>query len=202
MYVNNTAWASGDAPAYLFHQGTNFRAYEFLGCHLKGSNAKFRVWAPNAKSVSVIGDFNNWDDYANPCAQDNGIWKCDIPNVEQGERYKYLIQSANGQELKKADPYAFYSETDGKTASIVYDPDGYEWGDGEWLAKPRLFYDKPMNIYECHLGSWRRGAGNSELTYRETADILVPYLVDMSYTHLELLPVMEHPYEKSWGYQT
>ena len=196
-----------DLPVYLFHQGTNFNSYLLLGCHFAqdGQPALFRTWAPNAKSVSVVGDFNNWqeDEGRMRRISEAGIWEAEIPGVKLWDRYKYSIETQKGERILKADPYAFHSETNFQTASIVYDIEGYCWGDSEWQdSKPRIaLYDKPVNIYELHLGSWRRHNDGSFFSYRETADALVPYVCEMGYTHIELMPVMEHPYEGSWGYQ-
>ncbi|MDR2606239.1 MAG: 1,4-alpha-glucan branching enzyme, partial [Oscillospiraceae bacterium] len=198
------AWLPAAEPAYLFHQGTNYRAYEFLGCHTDGNSAVFRVWAPNAAGVAVTGDWNNWDSRADPMVKisDGGIWEAYIDGISAGQRYKFLIKTKNGKTLEKADPYAFYAETDGKTASIIYEIDGYDWNDGDWHSVRSAPYDKPMNIYECHPGSWRFTAQRTPYGYRRAADELVPYLTELGYNYLELLPVMEHPYGKSWGYQT
>jgi len=198
------AWVPGTEPAYLFHQGTNFRAYEFLGCHINYESAVFRVWAPNAEGVSVCGDWNGWNPDANPMVRitNGGVWETYVDGVSIGQRYKYFIRTENGSYIEKADPYAFFSETNGKTASIVYDIDGYEWQDSEWQRTKSAPYDKPMNIYECHPGSWRFNAEREPYGYRDAANELIPYLLDMGYNYLELLPVMEHPYGKSWGYQT
>ncbi len=200
-----------DYDIYLFGQGRHQNIYEKLGAHRRQVNGiagiHFAVWAPNCYKAAVIGDFNRWD--ARTHAMENnrgsGIWELFIPNLEVGLRYKYEIRSHhNGYRAEKSDPYGFYAEVRPKTASIVYDIDGYNWQDEDWMAA-RAQKDplaQPMNIYEAHLGSWKRKANNEYLTYRELAAELVPYLVDMGYTHLELMPVAEHPLDKSWGYQT
>ena len=200
-----------DYDIYLFGQGRHQNIYEKLGAHRRQVNGiagiHFAVWAPNCYKAAVIGDFNRWD--ARTHAMENnrgsGIWELFIPDLEVGLRYKYEIRSHhNGYRAEKSDPYGFYAEVRPKTASIVYDIDGYDWQDEAWMAA-RAQKDplaQPMNIYEAHLGSWKRKANNEYLTYRELAAELVPYLVDMGYTHLELMPVAEHPLDKSWGYQT
>ena len=193
-----------ELPIYLFHQGTNFNAYDFFGCHFdpKAGAAVFRTWAPRAVAVHLVGDFNNWWGDACPLRRisDDGIWEVRVEGVQAGQRYKYLVTSAAGANLK-SDPYAFYAETDEKTASIIYDLAGYEWGDGAWMKAKKDLYDKPVNIYEMHLGSWQQGEGGRLLSYTEIAEKLIPYIKEMHYTHVELMPVMEHPFGGSWGYQ-
>jgi len=200
MTLNN------ELPVYLFHQGTNYRAYEFLGCHFdseKGT-AVFRTWAPKAKTIHIVGDFNHWGEteILMKRISDGGVWEATVDDVMQFQRYKYAITSGNGTVLK-ADPYAFCSETDDKTASIVYDLSGYKWKDDKWQEKirNRNNLDFPMNIYEVHLGSWMRSAEGTAFSYIELAERLIPYVKEMNYTHIELMPVMEHPFGGSWGYQ-
>jgi len=197
---------SNDLPIYLFHQGTNYHTYDLLGCHFDKATgiAIFRTWAPGASEVCLTGDFNDWSIDANPmtCVSDGGVWETTIENIKKEQRYKYVISDHDGKFLK-ADPYAFYSETEGKTASIVFDLNGYEWGDHEWrenINRSHL-YDRPANIYEVHLGSWMRSPDGSPLTYMEIAGKLIPYVKEMNYTHVELMPIMEHPFGGSWGYQ-
>jgi len=198
---------SNELPVYLFHQGTNYRAYEFLGCHfdIKTGVAIFRTWAPKAKSVYLVGDFNDWNDGATQMTRisDGGVWETTVEGVIQYQRYKYAITSGRDGRVLKSDPYAFCSETDDKTASIVFDLDGYEWGDSKWQAKlkKRNNLDFPMNIYEVHLGSWMRDTEGQAFSYIELAERLIPYVKEMNYTHIELMPVMEHPFGGSWGYQ-
>ena len=198
---------ANDLPIFLFHQGTNYRAYEFLGCHYdrRTNAAVFRTWAPGASAVSVAGDFNDWREDATPMRRisDGGVWEAVLKGVEQGQRYKYSITSAQGSRFLKADPFAFYSETEEKTASMVYDVKGYKWGDKAWrdAINKRDIYNSPMNIYEVHLGSWMWDADGRILGYTELADRLIAYVKQMHYTHIELLPVMEHPFGDSWGYQ-
>lgn len=210
-----------DLAPYLFCQGTNFYSYDYLGVHMKekseGFEYTFRVWAPNAKEIYLCGDFNDWDDsFSLEKDADSGIWTAYMDSEKRldGARYKFKIVGKNGTHYK-SDPYAFYSETLGKTASVIYDRRDYKWGDKEWLdgAKMRFgknkehFYSAPLNIYEMHLGSWHTRDGRSNmdgdayLSYREIADKLVPYIIDMGYTHVELMPIAEYPYDGSWGYQ-
>jgi 1,4-alpha-glucan branching enzyme len=198
---------------YLFNEGTHFRLYEKLGAH-PGTNAAgekgvwFAVWAPNAERVSVIGDFNGWDKRDHPMTirQGSGIWELFVPGIGKGERYKYHVQSRfRGYRMDKADPFAFHTETPPRQASVVWDLD-YQWGDGAWMAGrgERQSMSAPMSIYEVHLGSWRRvpEEGNRSLTYREMAPLLAEHVKKLGFTHVELLPIMEHPFYGSWGYQT
>lgn len=217
---------SNDYAAYLFHQGTNYRAYEYLGCHgMKTSDGyeyTFRVWAPNATGVSLVSDFLDWEyGMAMQRITDKGVWECKYKSSSllDGKFYKYKVTN-NGASYYKADPYAFYSQTNLETASIVCDINGFSWNDGDWFEyrktifsknagtkNEKYFYSAPMNIYEMHLGSWKTrdgkstSDGNHYLNYREIADELAPYVKKMGYTHIELMPVMEHPYDGSWGYQ-
>ena len=206
-----------DYDLYLFNQGNNHRIYEKMGCHLcevegvKG--ASFCVWAPSAKRVSVVGSFNNWDGRIHPMRMmgSSGVWELFIPGLTKGDLYKYEIKTPTDEIYIKSDPYAFYAETPPHTASVVYDLDNYEWQDSDWMKKraKESVFDKPVNIYEVHLGSWRQEpdddpeseTGYKPYSYRRLAETLVPYAKKMGYTHLELLPVMEHPYDGSWGYQ-
>lgn len=193
--------------AYLFHQGTNDTAYEYLGVHRVGETFVFRVWAPNADRVWVVGDFNGWSD-GHPMQQvtENGVWEVVLSDtaVHLGDRYKYKILGC-GKEMLKADPYGVCCELPPDTASVVYDLDGYAWRDDGWLAyrkrKRKRMYSEPMNIYEVHLGSWKRHEDGSYYSYTELATELAPYVKQMGYTHIELMPVMEHPFDGSWGYQ-
>jgi 1,4-alpha-glucan branching enzyme len=200
---------SGD-DLHLFNEGTHYRLAQKLGAHTGTYNRRagthFAVWAPNAHAVSVIGDWNGWGHGADPLASrgGSGIWEGFVPDVGHGVAYKYAIAS-DGGELEKADPFAAYAELPPKTASIVWDL-GYEWADEEWMATRarRSALDAPISIYELHLGSWRRNVedGNRPLTYLELAGQLPGYAVENGFTHVELLPIMEHPYTGSWGYQT
>ena len=201
-----------DEHKYLFHHGKNYRSYEFLGAHpAEGGGVVFRVWAPRAKSVTVAGDFNGWEhvrDHMHRLEDDPEIWEAFVPNAKHGDYYKYVITTDREKTLWKADPYAFYSEKvdapGSQRASIIYDlNDHFPWGDGRWMEQRlhRNLYKDFINIYEVHLGSWRRHEDGSRMSYRETADLLIPYVKGMGYTHIELLPIMEHPFDGSWGYQ-
>lgn len=201
-----------DFDVHLFNEGTNNRIYDKLGAHevkLNGvAGTHFAVWAPNATRVSVIGDFNQWNREKNPMKrlEQSGIWTLFIPAIKEGEKYKYLVENNNtGYCEEKVDPIGFWSEMRPRTASVVYDLDQYKWEDEKWLQsrKEKNFFHSPISIYECHLGSWATipEEENRWLTYRELADKLVPYVKEMGFTHVELLPVMEHPLDASWGYQ-
>ncbi|MGN0961210.1 MAG: 1,4-alpha-glucan branching protein GlgB [Christensenellales bacterium] len=194
---------------YLFHQGTYYHAYELLGCHpyTKGDKTGyvFRTWAPNATKISVVGDFNGWNNTLNPMKRisEDGVWEAFIPNVKEFQMYKYEITDKNNYARLKADPYAFMQETNGKTASMVYDIEGYNWQDEGYLKhrKTKNNYTSPMNIYEVNFCSWKKQSDCSYYTYKMLADELVPYVVDMGYTHIEIMPITEYPYDGSWGYQ-
>jgi 1,4-alpha-glucan branching enzyme len=201
-----------DFDIYLFNEGNHHKLYDKLGAHplTKGGVAGtyFAVWAPNARNVHVIGDFNAWDRTSHPLKprEKSGIWEGFIGGVSAGSVYKYyVISQYHGYTVEKADPFAFFSETPPKTASIVRDLE-YAWGDGTWMQerRERNKLDAPMSIYEVHLGSWRRvpEENNRPLTYREMASRLARYVNQMGFTHVEFLPVMEHPFYGSWGYQT
>jgi len=202
-----------DFDVHLFKEGKHFKLYEKLGAHLMTQNdvegTSFAVWAPNADRVSVIGNFNGWNKESHPLSvrwDGSGIWEGFVPNVGKGETYKFHIHSKhNRYSVEKGDPYAFHWETPPKTGSIVWDLD-YEWNDREWMSNRRSHnsLDGPMSIYEVHLGSWRRVPedNNRPLSYRELADQLPQYVAEMGYTHVQLLPVTEHPFYGSWGYQT
>ena len=216
-------------PAYLFHQGTNDSVYDYLGCHREktenGYKTVFRTWAPNASAVALVSDFTDWEQ-GKPLERitEAGVWETSVETKEplDGSFYKFAVTGRDGTTRFKADPFAFQSETLNKTASIVRDISGHQWKDAKWLGKrsatvcprqrgfkPKVthFYSAPLNIYEVHLGSWRTendgttANGENYLNYREIADRLAPYVSDMGYTHVELLPVTEHPSDASWGYQ-
>ena len=198
-----------DLPIYLFHQGTNYRSYAFLGSHParkgRASGAVFRVWAPHAAAVSVVGDFNGWDHLADPMEEisANGVWEGFVPGVKRFDRYKYAVTAADGRVLLKADPYAYHNETRPASASMFYDLDNYLWQDADWMKnRPEHLRGLPVNIYELHLGSWKRYPDGSFFSYRKIADELAAYAVEMGYTHVEVLPLTEHPYDGSWGYQS
>ena len=197
-----------DEDIYLFREGNYFRAYEKLGAHARDGGTYFAVWAPNAASVSVVGDFNGWDSGKHTLAargDSSGIWSGFVPGVGQGALYKYhIVSRERGYRAEKTDPFAFHCETPPRTASVVWDL-SYDWGDHTWMQTrgQANAQDKPCSIYEVHLGSWRRNPtqDNRSLTYRELAHELADYAVEMGFTHVELLPVMEHPFYGSWGYQ-
>lgn len=193
---------------HLLGEGRHYHAYERLGAQLRTVNGvagvNFAVWAPNATAVSVVGDFNEWDERCHLLRKhfDNGIWEIFIPGATAGQNYKYRLKTRHGEILEKSDPYGFASELPPRTASVVADLDNYSWGDSQWLHRRRETnaLENPASIYEVHLGSWRRRDGHW-LSYREIADELVPYCLEMGFTHIELLPVSEHPFYGSWGYQ-
>ena len=192
-------------PLYVFHAGTNYKAYEFFGCHkIKGNSFAFRVWAPHAQSVSVVGDFNNWDGSANVMTRiSDGVYEAVIDGINVYDCYKYQITARSGKKIMKADPYAFHAETRPGTASKVYVTGNYKWSDAEWKSSARQgnILEKPVNIYEIHFGSWKQHENGDFLSYKQMADELVPYVKDMGYTHIEMMPIMEYPYDGSWGYQ-
>ena len=201
---------SQEMAAYLFHQGTNFHAYEYLGVHREGDSFVFRTWAPNADFVSVCGDFNGWNPDADPMTRitEGGVWELFLPadRVAVGQCYKYCIRN-HGRQFLKADPYGFSMQRPPETASLVSDISGYPWRDAGWLKYRKKHFDRahylsqPINIYEMHLGSWKRHEDGSYYSYAETAGELAPYLKQMGYTHVELMPVSEYPFDGSWGYQ-
>lgn len=192
-------------PVYLFHEGKNYEAYRFFGVHkIKKGTYAFRVWAPHAVGVAVAGDFNDWSETANPMTLiAPEIWEAVVDGVSKYDCYKYAIQTTDGRLLMKADPYAVHQETRPGTASKVYDLPSYKWTDSDWFAQQKevSVLDKPVNIYEIHFGSWKQHEDGTFLTYREMADTLVPYVKDMGYTHIEMMPIMEYPFDGSWGYQ-
>ena len=195
-----------DVPVYLFHEGSNARAYEFLGAHRTGKNAvTFRVWAPHAKSVSVVGDFNSWNDGKTPMSRipDGEIWETTVKGIKQYDTYKYCITASDGRQFMKCDPYGFHSETRPGTASKFYEIDKFKWTDKKWTDERarKDIYSSPVNIYEVHAGSWRTNEDGSFYSYRELADKLIPYVKEMGYTHVEFLPLTEYPFDGSWGYQ-
>ncbi|HUG54914.1 MAG TPA: 1,4-alpha-glucan branching enzyme, partial [Vicinamibacteria bacterium] len=202
----------GEQDLHLFNEGTHGRVYRRLGAHLAKVDGKdgvaFAVWAPNARTVSVIGDFNGWskDGHELRPLAGSGIWHGFVPGLGRGTVYKYHVRSrVTGHEVDKADPYAFHAETPPRTGSVVWDLD-YQWSDGDWMRERKggQTLGSPMSIYEVHFGSWRRlpGEGNRSLSYREAAPLLADYVHHMGFTHVEFLPLMEHPFYGSWGYQT
>lgn len=194
---------------YLFNQGDNYRSYQMLGSHLvnfQGENGvSFAVWAPHAKSVSVVGDFNHWDGTVHVMSKcgSSGIWQIFISGMTEHTFYKYQITTAYGKIILKADPYAFYAELRPNTASKVYSLENYAWNDAAWLEQRKHYnsYQAPMLTYEVHLGSWRRGVNGEFLSYKDMAEQLVSYVKEMNYTHIEIMPICEHPFDGSWGYQ-
>ena len=198
---------------HLMGEGRHYDTYEKLGAHMKTiegvAGVHFAVWAPSAKRVSVVGDFNRWDGRVHPMRSrgSSGIWEMFLPDLGEGAIYKYEIIGPDGKMLPlKADPYAFCSELRPNTGSVVANLEKYQWKDAEWIKRRagENWFESPVSIYEVHLGSWRRMSEESNrwLTYRELGDQLIPYVKDLGYTHIELLPIMEHPYDGSWGYQT
>jgi 1,4-alpha-glucan branching enzyme len=195
---------------YLFNQGTHYNIYEKLGANptvIDGvEGVLFGVWAPNAKRVSVIGEFNAWDGRRNPMRllSGSGIWEIFIPGLKNNDRYKFEIKSSNGDILQKSDPYGKFAELRPSTTSLVFDINKYEWKDSEWFKAQKKSdkFNRPMNIYEVHMGSWKRETETGRfLSYTELADSLVEYVKEMGYTHIEMLPIEEHPFDGSWGYQ-
>ncbi|AIQ58972.1 1,4-alpha-glucan branching protein [Paenibacillus borealis] len=194
---------------YLFHEGTNYRSYTMLGAHIAveegQAGVRFTVWAPHAAYVGLAGDHNSWDGTLDSDSlykiPDSGFWSRFFPGIEPGTFYKYRITGADGTSFLKADPYAFKAEVRPATASVVANLDGYKWGDAAWRRKSKAPYNAPMNIYEMHFGTWRQKEDGELYTYREMSSLLIPYLTEMSYTHVEFMPLAEHPYDLSWGYQ-
>lgn len=196
----------GNVPLYLFNKGENARAYEYLGAHFcEDGNVVFRVWAPNAVAVSVVGEFNGWQSGVSPMymVDGSGVWETVIGGLKVYDTYKYAILTKDGRELFKCDPFAFHSETRPANASKLYDIEGYRWHDSKWLEKRKKtsVYDSPVNIYEVHAGSWKQYDDGNFLSYRAMADELIPYVKDMGYTHIEFMPLSEYPFDGSWGYQ-
>ena len=195
---------------YLFHKGENYHSYKFLGNHLfqkkEKKGVRFSLWAPNAKKISVIGDFNNWQSNIDEMKKikNSGIWTIFINKAKAGDLYKYKITGPNNEIRIKADPYANYAEKKPNTASRVFNNNKYKWNDEKWIKERNNFdpHKEAILIYELHLGSWIRDEENNYLNYREIADKLVDYIKKMGYTHIELLPIAEHPFDGSWGYQT
>jgi 1,4-alpha-glucan branching enzyme len=193
---------------YHYHNGTSTRAFEHLGCHPEVRDGVpgfvFRVWAPNAKAVSVVGDFNFWNGEDLPMERiSQGIWEAWSENAKEGQAYKYLITHHNGKQVHKMDPVGFRSAVAPDTSSIICGEDRFKWHDGLWFARQakKSPLEGPMNVYEMHLGSWRRKEDGTCYSYSELAPMLAEYLKDMGYTHIELMPVTEYPYDPSWGYQ-
>src|SRR5213080_3090411 len=198
-----------DYQLCLFHEGSLFQSHELFGAHIEknnsGANTRFCVWAPEARNVRIVGDFNSWnaDGYDFKKINDEGVWSLIIDGDLTNALYKYEIATPAGDKILKADPFAFYSEVRPNTASIVYPLEGYKWNDTQWLRKREKNKTKsqPTAIYEIHLGSWKLAPDGELLTYRQLADELIPYILLHGYTHIELLPLTEHPLDISWGYQ-
>lgn len=200
--------SENDVPLYLFHEGSNSNAYEYFGSHRKNKNTVvFRVWAPDAKNVSVTGDFNDWSETENPMKllkNSGGVWEAEIKNIKPYDMYKYCITAADGRKLMKCDPYGFHMETRPGTATKYYEIDDcYEWHDEKWVEgrNGKNIYESPVNIYEIHAGSWKQYDDGNFYSYRALADALVPYVKKMGYTHIEFMPLTEYPFDGSWGYQ-
>jgi 1,4-alpha-glucan branching enzyme len=199
----------GDQDMHYFREGRHWNLYEILGAHRRTFNGVegmlFAVWAPNAKRVSVVGDFNAWDGRVNPMRlrMEAGIWELFLPDIGSHAHYKFELIGPDGALFNKSDPFAFYSQHGPQTASLTWDFHHYRWSDDAWMTqrKDRDLYREPMSIYEVHLGSWKRKEGDRMLTYRELGDELIPYAKDLGFTHLELMPVSEFPFDGSWGYQ-
>ena len=211
MPMSNTTILS-DFDQYLMGEGSHERLYEKMGSHLVEMEGKrgvhFAVWAPNARQVYLMGDFNSWHDESHPLTSSNsGIWTLFVPELVENTVYKYRVLSQSGESFEKADPYGFAMELRPSTASVVADINRYKWSDGDWINRraEKQTLDRPISIYEVHLSSWRKVPdekwGSRYLTYRELAEELIPYVVKMGFTHIELLPIAEHPFDASWGYQ-
>lgn len=207
---NNSNNITGyEFPMHIFHEGTNFNASDFFGSHGGEVNGKkgafFRLWAPHAKSVSLVGDFNEWDRNKTPMyrLQDDSVWEVFVENVEQYFTYKYSIETAHKSIVMKSDPYGFHMETRPDTATKFFDISGFEWTDDKWYLEKsnKNVYKSPMNIYEVHLSSWRTFPDGSTYNYVKFAEEIIPYLKELSYTHIELMPLAEYPFDGSWGYQ-
>jgi 1,4-alpha-glucan branching enzyme len=201
----------GEVDIYLFNEGTHYDIHKKLGAHVKIINdipgVHFAVWAPSAQRVSVVGDFNNWDGRVHQMRKllPSGVWEIFLPGVHEGAHYKFEIRSAHGDVFLKTDPYAFFAQHGTETGCMVFNLERYQWNDSEWIKKRSETdaYNSPMSIYEVHIGSWQRipEEANRSLSYRELGDRLIPYVKEMGFTHIELMPVMEHPFDGSWGYQ-
>lgn len=199
----------GDEDLHYFGEGNHRRLWECMGAQVREiggiQGVSFAVWAPNAHRVSVVGDFNSWDGRTHPMRNRNGVWEIFLPGIGTNEHYKFELVGGDGNLFVKSDPFAFFSQHDTRTASITFDLKQYQWGDSEWMQKRGEVdrYHGPMSVYEVHLGSWKRKfeEENRFLTYAELADELVDYVVDMGYTHIELMPISEFPFDGSWGYQ-
>ena len=193
---------------YDFLMGQTIDAYKYFGAHFFKEDGErkvvFRLYAPHADDVSVIGDWNNWDVTKHKLTKidDSGVWEIVIPNLYNYQNYKYHFKNSKGKYVDKIDPYAFYSELRPKTCSRLFDIENFIWHDEEWLKNRDRNFDRPMSIYEMHLGSWKeRGLDGRIYSYEEIADYLIPYLQEMGYTHIEIMPITQYPFDGSWGYQ-
>ena len=201
----------GEVDLHLFAEGNHKRLYDKFGAHLRELGGErgvyFAVWAPNAARVSVVGDFNFWDGRVHPMRKllPHGVWEIFVPGVKEGSHYKYEVKTQSGALLLKSDPFGFFSQHGAQTSSIVYGLERFKWSDEQWMAEraQKEMHRSALSIYEVHAGSWRRVAeeANRPLSYLELAKTLLPYVVEMGFTHIELLPIAEHPFEGSWGYQ-
>ena len=197
---------NAESANYLFHEGTYYQSYEYFGAHFLESSVEFRLWAPNALAISIVGTFNAWNPSVHPMRlmpQSGGIWYCKIENLQEGMLYKYHITQCDGESVLKSDPYAFFSELNPNTASVIKKITPYHWQDADWqkMQLKKAQTPAPMNIYEIHLGSWRTHTDGTSLSYKELAKTLVPYIKALNYTHVEFMPIMEYPFGGSWGYQ-
>jgi 1,4-alpha-glucan branching enzyme len=197
----------GEQDIHLFREGTHARLYRKLGCHLGPKGARFAVWAPNARAISIIGEFNQWNaeaDRARARPDGSGLWEADVAGVVPGQAYKFAVFTQDGMRLDKADPFAMRAELPPGTASVAWRIDDYEWGDTAWMERRASVnvLNAPISVYEVHLGSWRHGEGGKAAGYRDAAVELARYVAQMGFTHVELMPVTEHPFYGSWGYQT
>ncbi|MFK4479369.1 1,4-alpha-glucan branching protein GlgB [Bacillus sp. RC206] len=192
-----------------FHTEKYYDSYNIFGAHIVTEDGmrgvRFTVWAPHAKAVSVVGDFNEWDYEQHKMLQvtEEGIWSLFVPHIEENDIYKYAIETMDGDVILKADPYAVYAEVRPNTASVVFDIEGYEWNDKNWIRKrkKKSIYKEAMTVYELHFGSWKKKENGALYSYREMAEELIPYVVEHQFTHIEIMPLVEHPYDRSWGYQ-
>ena len=201
-----------DMDLHLFNEGNHYEIYKKLGAHVREidgiTGINFAVWAPNAQAISVVGNFNDWDGRRNPLQKriPSGVWEIFIPDLSHGEIYKFRVTDCYGQQIEKADPYGFYSELPPRTASVVADLDTHQWNDDAWMKKreSQNALEQPISVYELHLGSWRQEEGktNGWMNYRDIAHQIVDYCKELNFTHIELMPISEHPFTGSWGYQT
>ncbi len=201
----------GEMDLHLFAEGNHLDLYRQFGAHLRTvgeeTGVYFAVWAPNAQRVSVVGDFNGWDGRVHPMRKliGSGVWELFLPGVSEGAHYKFEIRTPSGAILLKSDPFAFFNQHSKDTSSLVYDLRRYQWSDGEWMEarRSKTWIRSPISVYEVHLGSWRRKVEerNRPFSYLELSETLLPYVIEMGYTHIELMPIAEHPFEGSWGYQ-